>query len=258
MRCVAKEATQAFLRLPEYHNAKSLSIFLSMEGRELSTHDLVRDAFSRGKQVFVPYLHKANHNGKAQSLMDMLALSSLEDYQALEKDKWGIPSIAPESVESRPNAFGGYGLARMDEGGEAQEGLPKRATLDLIVVPAVALDQDFNRLGHGKGYYDTFFSRCHDLVQKGIMHQMPSLGPFIVLLVLSSNGLSAHCSSFMLTIDSGSRSRSATPRKRTKCANQSARLAPPEDCPRRRTSVGTSFMTIWFQQNVPGSIVLWS
>lgn len=147
-----------------------------MEGKEISTQDLVRDALVRGKQVFVPYLHKMRKGEEAQSMMDMLALSSPEDYQALEKDKWGIPSIAADSVESRSNAFGGRGLARTDD---EEIRKPGSATLDLIVVPAVALDQNFDRLGHGKGYYDTFFSRCHDLVQKGIMPRMPSLGPFL-------------------------------------------------------------------------------
>ena len=47
--------------------------------------------------------------------------------------------------------------------------------LDLIIVPGVAFDQDMNRIGHGKGYYDHFFQRCFEHA-KQIGKTPPTLG----------------------------------------------------------------------------------
>ena len=71
--------------------------------------------------------------------MDMLSLSSLSDYQSLQPDAWGIPTISTDSILTRGDG--------MKEG------------LDLIVMPGVAFDETFGRLGHGKGYYDYFLAR---------------------------------------------------------------------------------------------------
>jgi 5-formyltetrahydrofolate cyclo-ligase len=86
--------------------------------------------------------------------MDMLALSSLDDYRSLQPDSWGIPTIPNETIASRENA------------------LTEEGTLDLIVMPGVAFDETFKRLGHGKGYYDYFLTRYHEVKEKG---QIPVL-----------------------------------------------------------------------------------
>jgi 5-formyltetrahydrofolate cyclo-ligase len=86
--------------------------------------------------------------------MDMLALSSLDDYRSLQPDSWGIPTIPNETIASRGNA------------------LTEEGTLDLIVMPGVAFDETFKRLGHGKGYYDYFLTRYHEVKEKG---QIPVL-----------------------------------------------------------------------------------
>jgi len=165
----AHRATTALLQRPEYQHARRLSVFLSIEGKEISTSAIVKDALSRGKEVFVPYIHKGRNTGR---VMDMLSLETFEDYRSLEKDKWGIPSLPHGSIACRSNAFGGRGVS-----GELvnEKHEMRHNALDLIVVPAVAFDRRRGRLGHGRGYYDTFFSRCSSQMPKDSSSRMPIL-----------------------------------------------------------------------------------
>ncbi|EER22890.1 5-formyltetrahydrofolate cyclo-ligase, putative [Coccidioides posadasii C735 delta SOWgp] len=131
-----------------------------MPSGEVQTADIVRDAFSQGKQVYVPYIYQldpVSTQGR-KSVMEMLALRSIEDYESLQPDKWGIPSLDAGSLATRENCFGGYGLRGLSHPSTETS----KAGLDLIVVPGLAFDESFGRLGHGKGYYDHFFMRCRD------------------------------------------------------------------------------------------------
>jgi len=155
-----------------------------MDGKEISTSSIVKDALSSGKKVFVPYIHKVGGVKSSQSIMDMLDLSSWKDFQALQKDKWGIPSLSSATLSDRENVFGGRGLSNEGKGNE-NEAQTRENALDLIVVPAVAFDHNLRRLGHGKGYYDTFLSRCRDETAKGTLRRMPALGSSTFLSLCS-------------------------------------------------------------------------
>jgi len=94
------------------------------------------------------------------NLMDMLSIGSLIDYRSMEPDSWGIPSIPKHSLQHRKNGL-------EDEG------------LDLIIMPGVAFDEGFGRLGHGKGYYDYFLARYKlmaDSAETQGRKKMPILG----------------------------------------------------------------------------------
>lgn len=158
----SKIAQRAILNHPQYQNAKSLSIYLSMPANEAQTSLLVHNALAAGKVVFVPYLYTpvtSPDEGKKRKVMDMLRLGSVQEYESLEKDAWGIPSLSDNGVEARQNAMGGVDLS-LGEGhsnGERHGG-----GLDLVVVPGVAFDGQGNRLGHGAGFYDSFLTRFCD------------------------------------------------------------------------------------------------
>jgi 5-formyltetrahydrofolate cyclo-ligase len=139
---------------------------------EISTAAIVQDAMNRGKQVFVPYTYQTPEEIENQpsQIMDMLELKSLEDYAALEPDKWGIPTLRADSVTLRRNSFGTFGMS--------DGKIPENSStfgLDLIVVPGMAFDRNMGRLGHGKGFYDYFFERCHRHSAQG-QTKMPFLG----------------------------------------------------------------------------------
>ena len=128
-----------------------MSIFLSMPDGEVSTDAIVEAALAQGKSVFVPYIFRRKAGGAKE--MAMLELKDSERPDTLERDAWGIPSLDKDSIATRRNALGGFGI----EQSEISDGdVPP---LDLIFMPAVAFDRDFRRLGHGKGFYDRYLNQ---------------------------------------------------------------------------------------------------
>ena len=136
---------------------------------EISTNAIVHDAFKQGKRVFVPYIYKSHTQDMCgephtTSLMDMVALYSINDYVNLKPDSWGIPSVARMSVEQRDSA-----LARRMEtiaskvkvNGESsnETHIQGSGNLDMIIMPGLGFDRELRRLGHGKGFYDHFLER---------------------------------------------------------------------------------------------------
>lgn len=158
----------------EYRQAQRVSVFLSMPEGEISTAAIVRDALKGGKQVFVPYTYKTSPKGEGQpiSIMDMVELRSIDDYESLKADNWGIPTPDGDTIEGRRNSFGGRGLSHHSTiSSPGQE-----SGLDLIVMPGMAFDSDLGRLGHGKGFYDYFLARCAHASQRNLNSMMPYLG----------------------------------------------------------------------------------
>ncbi|KAG7925003.1 hypothetical protein KL925_004845 [Ogataea polymorpha] len=58
--------------LPQYQNAQTIALYMSMDNSEIKTDLLVRDALDRGKRVYLP---RITH------------LSKFQDYQRHEKQK---------------------------------------------------------------------------------------------------------------------------------------------------------------------------
>lgn len=141
--------------MPEYKAARRISVYLSMPTGEINTSSIVRDALEQGKKVFIPYTYNLSEpiEGQPKSIMDMVELSSMKDFESLETDKWGIPTPSEDSIPSRVNCFGTTGVTH-GKTDSISDGL------DLIVMPGMAFDTGFGRLGHGKGFYDFFLSRC--------------------------------------------------------------------------------------------------
>lgn len=155
---IVAQSSNVFLslsRFKPYVDAKRIAVYLSMPGGEVLTDPIVRHALSSGKQVFVPYLHKSGlqpGDGPTR-LMDMVSLKDIEDYESLQRDKWGIPSIDAATIHQRKRSVGELDGKRSED-----------VSLDLILLPGVAFDIDpqskvIRRLGHGRGFYDYFLHR---------------------------------------------------------------------------------------------------
>ncbi|KAJ8271551.1 hypothetical protein COCON_G00104100 [Conger conger] len=124
--------TQKLLKHPKYEQCQRIAVFLSMND-EVHTEDIIEDMFRRGKDCFIPrYFSSGSH-------MDMLRLASVQDIQSLPLTSWNIRQPGDEEDREEALATGG---------------------LELILMPGLGFDKSGNRLGRGKGFYDTYLERC--------------------------------------------------------------------------------------------------
>lgn len=144
---------------------------------EIQTDSIVRHALEVGKQVFVPYLYKPQGPlpDIPKSVMDMVKIQNLSDYESLKRDSWGIPTIAKDTVREREHI-----LAKAGQG------------LDLILMPGVAFDtepetQYVRRLGHGRGFYDYFLQRYRESLGSKDVEPAKTPGNYVLLYGLALN-----------------------------------------------------------------------
>ena len=158
--------------MPEYQRASGLSIYLPIAGRELSTWEIINDAFDRGKTVFAPYLHQTTESNqeRPKMVMDMLQVKGMEEMDALILDRWGIPTMSEDSASGRTNCLGGIGTGQQDI-----KNSHNTMGLDMIIIPGMAFDKYFGRLGHGKGFYDYFLDKYKKSMSLKSL-PMPQLG----------------------------------------------------------------------------------
>ncbi|XP_054858959.1 5-formyltetrahydrofolate cyclo-ligase isoform X1 [Eublepharis macularius] len=126
-------AAQQVVEHPKYQASSRIAVFLSMPD-EVQTAEIIKDIFQRGKECFIPrYKPGGSH-------MDMIKLASYEEIASLPLTSWNIHQ--PADDDSREDA------------------LSMAGGLDLIFMPGLGFDKTGNRLGRGKGYYDTYLERC--------------------------------------------------------------------------------------------------
>jgi len=116
---------QKLFRTRVFKKAKTVMFFITFNG-EVRTQDMIKEALKLGKIIAVP----ACKTGRV-----------LEACRFSEKAKF---------------VKGCYGVAE-----PAIKKIINVEHLDLVIVPGVAFDKSGNRLGRGKGCYDTFLKRLH-------------------------------------------------------------------------------------------------
>ena len=111
--------------LDEFNDAKTLLVYASFRS-EVDTENIIRNALAKHRNIVLPRVEKYS---------ETLRLFKIAAWSDLEPGCWGIPE--PQMIPS---------------------GEMKVENIDLVVVPGVAFDQDCNRIGYGKGYYDKLLS----------------------------------------------------------------------------------------------------
>lgn len=137
-----------------FKKANSVGCYLSMAHGELRTNLIVDHLLKRGTSLYTPYIpatpaQTRNPSGPPPSSpspeqdMRMLRLYTTQDLESCPLDRWGIidPGVERKDVENslREDAMSS-----------------KAPAMDLILIPGVAFDEECNRLGRGKAYYDRF------------------------------------------------------------------------------------------------------
>mmetsp|Transcript_15752 Transcript_15752/g.26298 ORF Transcript_15752/g.26298 Transcript_15752/m.26298 type:complete len:341 (+) Transcript_15752:102-1124(+) len=134
-KSASQEIFQRLESTPAYKISTAVFCFLSMP-QEVQTIDFIDKCLLDGKRIFVPKV-----TGGKRTDMQVLEVMSVEDIHSFPKSSWGIPEppSALDEAAWRVKAF---------------------SAIDLVVVPGVGFDAQCRRMGHGRGYYDTFFAEC--------------------------------------------------------------------------------------------------
>lgn len=122
----AKKAARRLLRHPRVRNARRFAVYLNV-GTEMPTAPIIRGLWNLGQQVYTPCVLDCQ-----RPRMRMHAFSSRT---VLRPARFGI-------LEPRPRH------KRVIE------------KIDVVIVPLLAVDQNGNRIGSGKGFYDVWI-RTH-------------------------------------------------------------------------------------------------
>ncbi len=108
-------------KMKEFKQASTIMFYVSYDN-EVYTHEMIKDCIANKKNVVVPIVDKKNKK---------LILSKLGSWDDLRPGAYNILEPKKEKIKE----------ISIDE-------------LDLIIVPGVGYDEQGNRIGHGKGYYD--------------------------------------------------------------------------------------------------------
>jgi 5-formyltetrahydrofolate cyclo-ligase len=119
--------------MPEYRDSTCVCLYLSMPAGEVQSYELLQQAFTMKKRVFIPKV-----TGKRSEDLKIFEIENYSTISGFPKSKWGIPEPPKEFSDNAVDA--------------THLGL-----VDCVIMPGVAFDSQCARIGHGKGYYGEFF-----------------------------------------------------------------------------------------------------
>ncbi len=125
-----------FLNSEFFKKSKEILVYVST-AKEIATNRIIETALKNNKKVFCPLCTQ-------KGIMEFLQIYSRED---LEEGKYNI--LAPKKSQ------------------------PKAENLEnpIIIVPALAIDQNGFRIGYGGGYYDRYLSSNENIPTVGFCYE---------------------------------------------------------------------------------------
>lgn len=126
VRVRSKLIMEQLLSVPDFFRSGVIHTYISSKNHEVDTHELIRVLVKQKKRVVVPIADKAT---KSMRHSELFSLSELVG------GAYGI--LVPKMYRPVPIA-----------------------DVHVVVVPALAVDRNGNRLGFGAGFYDRFL---HDV-----------------------------------------------------------------------------------------------
>ncbi|MEK6942231.1 MAG: phosphoribosylamine--glycine ligase [archaeon] len=120
----SKAIREKLFELPEFKNAKNIFCYISFSS-EVRTIEFIEKCAKLKKKVLVPVVDKNSNE---------ITPAEYPGFDRLKKGAYGImePAVAKE--------------------------FPKEK-IDLVIVPGIAFDENCNRIGFGKGYFDKFLAK---------------------------------------------------------------------------------------------------
>jgi 5-formyltetrahydrofolate cyclo-ligase len=130
----------------QFREAQTIHCYVSMNSRrEVETQELIIEMLSKNKRMVVPIT-----NFDSGTLTHI----ELDKFEDLETNKWGV--LEPREGERVP----------------VHE-------IDIVIVPMVGGDEQCNRIGYGKGFYDRFLTdvdcpKIGLIFEQNIVPQIPT------------------------------------------------------------------------------------
>ncbi|MCR5324801.1 MAG: 5-formyltetrahydrofolate cyclo-ligase [Lachnospiraceae bacterium] len=122
---VSRPIIDKVLSMPEFVEAEAIFTYLEYN-QEIITHPIVSKSWEMGKRIAVPRI--------VNKVMDFYYIESFDDVLPGYK---GILEPIDDNVADEKKVF--------------------------IVMPGIAYDMDFNRIGYGGRYYDNYFNEHKDI-----------------------------------------------------------------------------------------------
>ncbi len=141
IKIASQQIHKKIKKIPEFGNAQSIGCYYPI-GSEVLTQDIMLEALSEGKDVFLPKVVEKN-----------LIFRRISGFESLEKGSFDIM--------------------------EPKDDCPVTEKLDIVIVPTIGISRNGVRLGYGHGYYDRFLAstKCTSIAitfQKQFVKSIPS------------------------------------------------------------------------------------